>query len=156
MRMKDTKIQCAIRTLGKENKMNEVLDRAKRMGWDTSKVMSIPKEEIDFIFTYNDTNDNPHQQNVLVDLYKVVIPDWDNITKVKNGWPIVNRKTNEYIFRKWMDFDDKHHDCLRGGLWMNNGFSTNMELVPLEVSPLPDFHAYVGHLEFEYGEGRNS
>ena len=120
------------------------------------KIIQIPKDRIDEIFKRNDKSDNPHQATVLVELYMMVIPEWDRITKINNGWPIVTRETNEHLFRKFMDFDDKHHNkkgrqgVMRGGLWMNNGFSVNAEPVPLELSPLPHFHAYVGHLDYEY------
>jgi hypothetical protein len=114
------------------------------------KIMPIPKDRIDEIFKRNDECADPHQATVMKELYMIVMPDWERITKVKNGWPIVSKKTNEYIFRKWMDFDDKHHSCIRGGLWMNMGFSTIADEVPIELSPLPDFHAYVGHLDYEY------
>jgi len=132
--------------------MHDVLELAERMGWDTSKVMPIPKETIDEIFKRNDESSDPHQATVIVELYKMVVHDWDRITKI-DGWPIVSKETNEYLFRKFMDFDEKHHPTvLKSGLWMNNGFSTIADSVPIELSPLPDFHAYVGHLDYEYVE----
>ena len=131
--------------------MNNVIEHANRMGWDTSKLICIPKDRIDEIFKRNDECAIPHQATVLIELYRMVIPEWDKIKKIKNGWPIVSKKTNEYIFRKFMEFDEKHHPkVFKSGLWMNNGFSTNAELVPLELSPIPHFHAYIGHLEYEY------
>jgi len=87
-------------------------------------VVRLPKETIDRIFERVDNQMVPHQFDACLLLYKEVLPDWDRIEKV-DGYPQVTKKTNEYIFRKFMDFDDKHHkNVLRGGLWMNNGFGT--------------------------------
>src|SRR5210317_1462711 len=97
------------------------------------KVINLPKKVIDEIFERSSNSAIPHQADVIVELYRLVIPVWDEVKKI-DGWPIVTKKTSEYLFRKFMDFDDKHHPTvLRGGLWMNNGFSSNMELVPIEL-----------------------
>jgi len=130
--------------------MHNVIEYANKVGWDTSKLICIPKDRIDEIFKRNDECMVPHQATILVELYRMAIPEWDRVKKI-DGWPIVSKKTNEYLFRKFMDFDWKHHKgVIRGGLWMNNGFSTNAEPVPIELSPIPDFHAYIGHLVYEY------
>ena len=65
-----------------------------------------------------------HQQDVVVGLYKLVMPEWENIKQV-HGWPTISGETWEYISREFMEFDRKHHpSVMSGGLWMNNGFST--------------------------------
>lgn len=99
--------------------------------------IDLPKEAIDKVFEDVENSVSPHQANVIVGLYKLVYPDWDKIAKV-DGWPQVTRKTNEYIFRKMIAFDDKHHKkVFRGGIWMNNGFgtcSTPADLLDWQVS----------------------
>jgi len=81
------------------------------------------KEKIDKIF-----EDNEQQQMVIVELYKLVLPDFDNIEKVK-GWPQTNKETSEYLFDKFIEFDKKHHPevVMPGGGWMNQGFGCRYE-----------------------------
>jgi len=80
----------------------------------------ITMEMIDACFEGKD-----HQVNVAVDLYKIIFPDWEKIEKVE-GWPTVDKETvQRHIFRKFQEFDRKHHpEVMQGGLWLNNGFST--------------------------------
>jgi len=73
------------------------------------------------------------QAEAIVELYKMVFPDWDAIEKV-HGWPTCNKFTSQEIGRLFMEFDRKHHpEVLQGGLWLNSGFST------LEGEHLPDW-----------------
>jgi hypothetical protein len=65
-----------------------------------------------------------HQGDVLIALYRLVFPDWDDIDQIE-GWPSVNEKTWKAIARMSMDFDKVHHpNVMAGGCWMNSGFST--------------------------------
>ena len=65
-----------------------------------------------------------HQADAAVALYKLAFPNWDDITDI-DGWPKAGRDMCEYIFRKFFEFDEKHHpDVIKGGLWLNKGFST--------------------------------
>jgi len=83
------------------------------------------KKIIDDIFAQH-----THQSNVVVALYKLVFPDWDNIKQV-HGWPSAGKELNKYIFKKFTTFDKKHHpDVFSSGLWLNNGFSTLDKTVP--------------------------
>lgn len=82
-------------------------------------IFAITKEQIDKCFEGKD-----HQADVVVALYKLAFPNWNSIAKI-DGWPKVNKAVNEYIFRKFIEFDEKHHpNVIKGGRWMNNGFST--------------------------------
>ncbi len=87
------------------------------------------KDFITTLFTKHD-----HQEKVLIDLYKLVFPEWDCITKIE-GYPEAGCDLWHFICRLFQEFDRKHHpDCMPGGLWMNAGFSMDSELQPWEVS----------------------
>ena len=87
------------------------------------------KDFITTLFTKHD-----HQEKVLIDLYKLVFPEWDRIIKI-DGYPEAGCDLWKFICRIFQEFDRKHHpDCMPGGLWMNTGFSVNTELQPWEVS----------------------
>ena len=89
-----------------------------------NNLISIPKEKIDDIFISHLKNKN-HQSEVFFSLYEIPIPNVrsENIESI-SGWPKVNRKTNEYIMKKFINYDIKiHPDVVPGGLWMNSGFS---------------------------------
>ena len=69
-----------------------------------------------------------HQADVLIDIYKYVFPDWDNIESI-NGWPSISEKTWEYIGENFIKFDKLYHpDDIAGGCWMNKGFTVNYKL----------------------------
>jgi len=79
--------------------------------------------------------DNYHQANVLIELYKLVMPEWDNIRKI-HDWPRCNEFTWKYIASKFIEFDKYYHpDCLAGGCWMNNGFSIEKNIGNWIVEP---------------------
>jgi len=81
--------------------------------------MIITKEMIDKCF-----EGETQQINVLINLYKLLHPEWDKIKKF-NGFPSCSVGLSKRIFKKFMMFDEIHHpDVMAGGLWMNNGFST--------------------------------
>ena len=89
-----------------------------------------------------------HQQDILVDLYKLVLPEWEKISKV-TGHPQVNEEMWRFICRLFQDFDQKHHTgCMPGGAWMNWGFSVDRELKAWTV----DFK----NCEVEYGAPEQS
>ncbi len=88
----------------------------------------ILKEQIKTLFQKND-----HQQKVLMDLYKLVFPDWDQIESI-DGHPEVNEDLWKFICRLFQEFDCLHHPvCLPGGAWMNWGFIANKELSAFEI-----------------------
>lgn len=89
----------------------------------------VTKETIDRFFLDEEQSASPHQSNIIMKLYKLVVPvDWERIVKL-NGYPMCNEAMTNYLFHKFMEFDRKHHpDVLSGGAWMNNGFSTDKTL----------------------------
>jgi len=86
------------------------------------------KEKINAIF-----EKHKHQQKVLVDIYKLFIPNWDDIDKIEN-WPTCGKAMWIWISNKFADFDSKYHpEVCKGGGWINNGFSSNSKLADWEV-----------------------
>ena len=87
------------------------------------------KDRIEKIFGLHEA-----QSAVLEDIYRLVLPDWDAIETVR-GFPEAGNELWKFICRQFIDFDVKHHpDVFKGGMWMNNGFSSNDHLGPWEVS----------------------
>lgn len=100
-----------------------------------NELIPLSKETIDNIFRNETEKDKPHQSNILIALYKLVYSNWDRISKL-NGYPSVNPETQEYLFTKFIQFDKKHHpNVLNGGLFMNNGFSSNKEIPIWHIKP---------------------
>ena len=64
-----------------------------------------------------------HQEEVLIDLYKMVFPEWDQIDKVE-GFPAAGNDLWRFICLCFQEFDRR---------WMNSGFSVNHELSPWEI-----------------------
>lgn len=94
----------------------------------------LPKERIDEIFDGAES-----QSDYVLGLYKEVIDDWDSVVQLGH-WPEVSENTSLYLFEKAQNWDDEHNvDALSGGLWMNNGFSTNEDL--------PDWKASLDNVE---------
>ena len=66
------------------------------------------------------------EKEPVVELYRMVFPDFDNFEKVE-GWPTINRETSEKISRLCIEYDRKHSPkTVAGGIWLNWGFS-NLE-----------------------------
>ena len=87
------------------------------------KKIKLSKDFIDGLF-----EKEKHQADILIAIFKNVIPDWDSIKRIV-GWPKVNDFTWKYICSKFMEFDRKNHpDVMCGGLWFNSGFSKKDEL----------------------------
>ena len=92
------------------------------------------KEDITRIFESHNKQEQPHQRNIIIDLYKMVFPDWDSIEKIK-GYPECGPGLWEFICLQFQEFDKKHHpDVIPGGGWMNVGFSVNSKMPPWEIS----------------------
>ena len=78
--------------------------------------------------------ESEHQNSVIVNLYKMLFPDWENIKRIE-GFPAVGKALDEYIFNLFIEFDQKHHsNVFNGGAWIDRGFSTNEKLEPWEIS----------------------
>lgn len=90
----------------------------------SKKLVKLDMEKVKELF-----ENSEHQGKVLIGLYKMVFPDWEEIKKI-DGWPAVNPETWKDIASLFRQFDKKHHPgVLPGGLWLNNGFSQK-ESVP--------------------------
>ncbi len=75
-----------------------------------------------------------HQENVIIDIYKIVFPEWDQIKTIK-GYPAAGDSLWKFICNLFIEFDSKHHpECFKGGCWMNTGFSANKNLSPWDIS----------------------
>jgi len=75
-----------------------------------------------------------HQEKVIIDLYRMVLSDWDKIKTIK-GHPETGDELWKFICRQFQIFDLEYHpDCLAGGAWMNWGFSVNRKLGPWDIS----------------------
>ena len=79
-------------------------------------------------------NRHDHQQDVLIDLYKLVLPDWDQIKKLR-GYPKCGHTLWKLICRSFQEFDQRHHpNCMPAGIWLNAGFASYSSLLPWSVS----------------------
>lgn len=88
--------------------------------------------------------DNNHQVDVLIGIYKMIFPQWGHIASVE-GWPRINRSTWLAISRLFMWFDQKYHsNVVSGGLWLNHGFSCQGEPV------LADWYVDVGAVTIKW------
>ena len=75
-----------------------------------------------------------HQTDVLIDIYKMILPNWDQIESIE-GHPEAGRDLWKFICNLFMEFDRKHHPkVFKGGIWLNTGFSANSNLKPWEIS----------------------
>lgn len=74
------------------------------------------------------------QDEVLIDLYKMVFPEWDNI-KLVHGYPKAGSGLWKFICGCFQDFDSKYHPhVMHGGIWVNNGFSACRDMDPWGIS----------------------
>lgn len=74
---------------------------------------------IDQIFVDNATN----VDRVLA-FYAHAYPGiWDDVDTVQ-GYPAVSQKTSTYIFQQFIDKHPAGDNSMKGGIWMNNGFSS--------------------------------
>lgn len=78
--------------------------------------------------------DNKDQADVLISLYKLVFPYWDQIKELK-GYPTIHTFTWEEIATLFVAFDRIHHpDVISGGCWINRGFSIDDDVPHWKVS----------------------
>ena len=71
-----------------------------------------------------------NQAEALLRLYRFVFGQelWDKITRV-GGFPSTSKNISLRLVDKFVALDKKYHpNCMAGGIWLNNGFSTNSEL----------------------------
>lgn len=61
-----------------------------------------------------------HQDQVIIDIYKLVLPEWDSIEKL-NGHPVCGQELWQYICGLFISFDQEHHPtCMAGGVAMGS------------------------------------
>ena len=85
-------------------------------------MIKLDKEKVDKLF-----ETCTHQEDVAVELYRIVYPNWDNIKSI-DGYPYINKETGSYLMKKFIEFDQLHHPTvINGGLWLNKGFSSHGE-----------------------------
>lgn len=71
----------------------------------------------------------------MVNLYKFVFPDWDNISRV-NGFPKISTNTSLYIMDEFTKYsnDVSNNSLVQFGLlWLNSGFSSDDLMKDFEV-----------------------
>jgi len=111
--------------------MSQCLETRRREHWDKLGINNEKslREHIEAIFKQHD-----HQTDVLVDIYKLILPDWDQIESIE-GHPEAGRDLCKFICNLFIEFDHKYHPkVFKGGIWLNNGFSANSNVKPWEIS----------------------
>ena len=99
--------------------------------WQQLKIMD---EQALMVRVRNIFKSQTKQDTALVEIYKLAFPEWDKIEKV-NGYPEVGEEFWKFICKGFIEFDRKHHPrVFPGGIWLNNGFQSNSELDPWELS----------------------
>ncbi len=79
-------------------------------------------------------DESEHQDCVIAKLYKMVFPDWEQIQQLE-GYPEIGQELWCYICNLFIEFDRLHHQkVLKGGAWINYGFSVNKSLEPWEIN----------------------
>jgi len=74
------------------------------------------------------------QGDVLIDLYRLVLPDWDRIENITYS-PKIGKRFWRWICQLFIDFDNEHHpEVFKGGIWFNQGFSSDGNLSDWEIS----------------------
>jgi hypothetical protein len=79
-------------------------------------------------------DESDHQDFVITRLYEMLFPDWEKILRIE-GFPIIGHALWNYICNLFIEFDRKNHpECFKGGLWINNGFSSSDCLDPWVIN----------------------
>ncbi len=90
---------------------------------EASGIVILRKEDVDQLFKTKD-----HQVDVGLGIYYLVYTRelYSRIEKVLS-WPKISQEGNDYLIRKFVAFDQKHHPhVIAGGLWaMGMGFSSD-------------------------------
>ncbi|GAB6194375.1 hypothetical protein [Desulfocastanea catecholica] len=78
--------------------------------------------------------EHTHQDEVIIDLYKMILPEWNDIEQL-HGHPVCGRELWFYICELFIEFDKIHHPrCMAGGAWINYGFSVDAQLEPWAIN----------------------
>ncbi|MFC1814158.1 hypothetical protein ACFL03_15850 [Thermodesulfobacteriota bacterium] len=111
--------------------MTEHLETRRREHWGKLGINNEKRlrDYIKAIFKQHD-----HQTDVLIDIYKMILPDWDSIKEI-DGHPEAGHSLWTFICNQFIEFDHKYHPkVFKGGIWLNTGFSANSNLKPWETS----------------------
>jgi hypothetical protein len=76
------------------------------------------------------------QMDVLIGLYQLALPNWDEIEYILSGRPRIGETGWHTICSLFQEFDQKHHgveNIFPGGLWLSNGFESDPGLGDWEV-----------------------
>ncbi len=77
---------------------------------------------------------NDHQNEVITDIYQMILPQWNDIKKL-NGHLACGEKLWCYICELFIKFDKEHHpQVMAGGAWINFGFSSDKCLAAWEIN----------------------
>ena len=107
------------------------LETKCRQHWKCLGITSLDalKDNITKIFSKHE-----HQEYILIDLYRMILPDWDHIERI-DGYPEAGNALWKFICNNFIEFDQKHHpDVFKGGIWLNTGFSANSNLDPWDIN----------------------
>jgi len=111
--------------------METALMEKCQMHWQQLNIWDEPslKAKVNEIF-----ESQIRQDAALVEIYKLVLPEWDSIEKI-HGYPEVGEAFWKFVCRGFIEFDRKYHPSVfAGGIWLNNGFQSNSERDPWELS----------------------
>lgn len=89
-----------------------------------------------------------HQADVLIELYRLIFPNWERIVKLE-GYPAINDHTWNEIGELFIAFDHLHHpDVFAGGCWMSRGFTISNNIPDWTVS-LQECQVVTDHTEID-------
>jgi hypothetical protein len=74
--------------------------------------------------------------DVLIGLYRLALPNWDEIEYIVEGRPHIGEVGWHAIYDLFMAFDEMHHEkesVLPGGMWLGQGFIMDESLGGWEV-----------------------
>jgi len=75
-----------------------------------------------------------HQADLLIELYRMILPGWDSIERIDRH-PVAGKDLWRFICSQFIEFERKYHPgVFKGGIWLDMGFSSNIEMAPWEGS----------------------
>ena len=75
-----------------------------------------------------------NQDDVLVGLYKMVVPEWDEVEYVLEGKPHIGEQGWHTIYELFQKFDEVYkEDVFPGHFWLSLGFEMDKEMDAWEV-----------------------
>ena len=99
------------------------------------KKIKLSKEKIDKL-----AEESINSVDLLIEFYRLAVPDFDKLKKIDKGWPTVNEETAKYLIEKLQVPDAGSGNML----WLNKGFSYD------NTKGLKDFEVDLSNCEFIY------